>query len=85
MKQDTDTLKAKIKTYILEHLLKNKKVEGLTDTSPLISGGLIDSISTMQLVNYLEKEFNIEFAPHEVDKDNFDSVAIIADFVNKKL
>jgi acyl carrier protein len=85
MKQDTEQQKAKIKSFLLEHLLKHKNIGSLADDTPLITGGLIDSISTMQLVTYLEKEFDVEYAPHEVDKDNFDSVQIIADFLSKKL
>ena len=85
MKQNSSQIKLIVKDYIVKHFLRNKQVETITDTTPLISGGLIDSISTMQLVSFLEKEFNIEFQPHEVDKDNFDSIEIIADFISKKL
>ena len=55
-----------IKKYITEHFLRNKQIETLSDSTPLISGGLIDSISTLQLISFLEKEFKIEFQPHEV-------------------
>jgi acyl carrier protein len=84
MAKDLTEIKSKIKTYILGHLLKNKNVENITDSTPLISGGLIDSIATMQLINFLEKEFQVEFEPHEVDKENFDTLDIISNFVTKK-
>ena len=44
----------------------------------------MDSVSTLQLVEYLEKEFKIEFEPHEVDNDNLNSVELISEFVWEK-
>lgn len=85
MKQNISQIKLIIQEYILEHVLKNKQVETVSDTTPLISGRLLDSISTIHLISFLEKKFNIEFAAHEVDKDNFENIAIIAEFVYKKL
>ena len=43
MKQDTEHIKKDIRTFIIERFLINSKNEILDDT-PLISGGLIDSI-----------------------------------------
>ena len=85
MKQDITEIKAIVKEYIIEHFLQNKQIETITDTTPLISRKLLDSISTIHLVGFLEKKFNIEFEAHEVDRDNFDTVTIIAEFINKKL
>lgn len=85
MKEDISVIRQTIRAFVLTQLLKNKNVDNLTDTSPLITGGLIDSISTMQLVVFLEKTFLVEFEAHEVDRDNFDSINIITDFVIKKI
>ncbi len=85
METNTNSVKEKISTYISTQLLKNKNVGTVLETTPLITGGLMDSISTMQLVTFLEKEFHIEFEAHEVDKDNFDSINIITQFVENKL
>ncbi len=85
MKENIQEVKNTIKTFVFTELLKNKNVSDLSDDSPLITGGLIDSITTMQLVVFLEKTFHVEFEAHEVDRDNFDSINIITDFLLKKL
>lgn len=85
MKNDLSNIKQTIREFVLTDLLKNKNVDTLTDDSPLITGGLVDSISTMQLVVFLEKTFQVEYEAHEVDRDNFDSINIITDFLSKKL
>jgi acyl carrier protein len=81
---DTNEVKETVKAFIRERFLKNNDKE-LTNSTPLISGGLIDSILTMQLVVFLEQTYHFEFEAHEVDRDNLDTVDIIAAFVVKKL
>ena len=84
--QDNSThIKEKVRAFITEKFLKNSSVKELSDSTPLISGGIIDSISTMLLVSYLEKEFHIEFQAHEVDRDNLDSIQVISAFVLSKI
>lgn len=50
----------------------------------LISSGIVDSITTLQLVEFIETEFNIEFDAHEVDRDNLDTLILIENFVERK-
>lgn len=80
-----EEIKKNIRTYIQEHFCNDMDVSELKDDTPLLSGGIIDSISTMQVVAFLEKTFGFEFEAHEVDRDNLDSISIIADFVQKKI
>lgn len=85
MSVEINQVKETVKAYIVERFLKNADDKQLTNSTPLISGGLIDSILTMQLVVFLEEQFKIEFQAHEVDVDNLDSIDIITAFVLKKL
>jgi len=85
MDADINQIKEEVKKYISQHFLKNKQITEISDNLPLISGGLLDSISTMQLITHLEETYKIEFEAHEVDKDNFENVSIIAEFIKTKL
>ena len=51
---------------------------------PLLSSGIIDSISALELVEFLEKTFHFEFQPHEVDQENLDTITRIEAFVKTK-
>lgn len=53
----------------------------INNETALISGGLMDSISTLRFVDLIEKKFGIRFSPHEVDKDNLDNVNRITEFI----
>jgi acyl carrier protein len=85
MKTAQEDIKETVKNFIVEHFLKNEDAEHLTYDTPLISGGIIDSILTMRLVVFIENTYNFEFSSHEVDRDNLNSINIIANFIEKKL
>lgn len=76
-------IKSIIKKFILNELSPHYADE-LTDDLKLISDGLIDSISALQLVDFIETQFNIEFEAHEVDRDNLDTLSDIERFIITK-
>ena len=78
-------IKNTVRGYILEEFLPGENPDELTDSTPLITGGILDSIATLKLVSFLEEQFKIELAPHETDADHLDSVAAIASLVQSKL
>jgi acyl carrier protein len=60
--------------YVAENLLSlDDGFEDDNDAS-FIGEGLVDSTGVMQLVSYVQSEFDIAIDPHEVTPDNFDSV-----------
>lgn len=85
MTTDINQVKETVRGFVKERFLKNANDHELNYSTPLISGGLIDSILTMQLVVFLEETFHFQFDAHEVDKDNLDTIDIIAGFVIKKV
>lgn len=73
-----------IKNFILTEYLPGEDPENLTPTTPLLSGGILTSLATLQLVAFLEENFNIQIAAHEADKENFDSLEAICRLVDSK-
>jgi acyl carrier protein len=54
-----------LRTFILQEFLPNEDPSNLKDDTPLLSGGVLDSISVVRLVSFLEEEFEIEIQAHE--------------------
>src|SRR5690606_36276367 len=52
-----DEIKAAVHAYILQEFLPGEDPAELTEQTPLITGGILDSISTLKLVTYLEEHF----------------------------
>jgi acyl carrier protein len=74
-----------VRTYILDEFLPGESPDALTDSTPLVTGGILDSIATLKLVSFLEEQFRIELAPHETDADHLDTIDHIAALVRSKL
>ena len=81
----TDEIKDDVKAYILEEFLPGESSEALTDDTELISHGVLDSLSTLALVTYIEKKYAIALAAHEVNTDNLNRLPDIAKLVISKL
>jgi acyl carrier protein len=70
--------------YILNEFLPGESPEELTGDTPLITGGVLDSISTLKLVAFLEDHFGITVEAHEAGVENLDSVDLISRLVEEK-
>ena len=79
--QITETLRA----YILETLLPGENPEALTGATPLVTGGILDSLATLKLVSFLEQRYKIELQAHEVDVENLNTISQIVSLVRTKL
>ena len=79
-----EPLNATLKDYILTEFLPGTAASELTETTPLITGGILDSLATVQLVAFLEEQFGVEIQPHEVSVDHLDTITDIANLVRTK-
>lgn len=79
-----DEIKTKVRDYILREYLPGEDPNELTDRTPLITGGILDSISTLKLVVFLEEQFKIIVEAHEAGIDHLDTVGEIADLIVRK-
>jgi len=74
-----------IKEYILKEFLPGESPESLTASTPLITGGILDSLATIKLVSFLEQRFKIQIEAHETMVDYLDTISDIAQLVSSKL
>ena len=80
-----EDIKSTVSQYILKDFLPGAKNDELTESTPLITGGILDSLATLQLVHFLEEKYKIELQAHEVDVDHLNTVADIAQLVQEKI
>ena len=83
-KDSVDEIKAIVKSYLLEEFLPGESPDALDDSTPLLSSGILDSLSTIKLVSFLEERFGVEFEAHEISRDNLDTLDLIASIVAAK-
>ena len=73
-----------IKDFILKEFLPGENPDELTETTPLISGGILASLATLKLVAFLEEQFKITVEAHEADVEHLNTLSDIAKFVQSK-
>lgn len=78
-------IKDVVRQYILEELLPGEDPAALTDSTPLLTGGILDSLATIRLTVFLEERFQIQLSAHETMVDYLNTVADIAQLVDSKL
>lgn len=70
-----------IKEYIVTEFIPDIQVARLDDDYDLIAGGVIDSISLLRVITWLENRFDIPVDEVEIAEKNFASVTAICEFV----
>ena len=55
------------------------------DTDPLLEGGIVDSLGVLDIVTYLESEFDLPLSEDDLEAEDFESIAAIARFVSRKI
>jgi len=52
--------------------------------TPLLTGGIIDSLGVLNIVGFLERDFDIELADDDLTPDNFQSIRNLGQLVASK-
>ncbi len=79
-----DEIARTVQDFILREFLPGEDPSELTDRTPLITGGILDSISTLKLVVFLEERFGVTVEAHEAGVDNLDTVGEISRLIARK-
>ena len=75
-------LTEKLSRYIATDLL-NRNDLNIGADDDLLSSGLLDSLSVMALVSFIEQEMNISVPPEDVLIENFSSLSSIDAYLNR--
>jgi acyl carrier protein len=83
---DGDAIKERLREFILTKMLPGEEAAHLTDTTPLVSGGVIDSINSMNVGVFIEKSFGVSVSPEELaNPENLETIEAITSLVLSKL
>ena len=73
-------MQQKISEFIAKQILKQPK-RVIQPTEPLISGGLIDSFSLVDLALFVEDNFGVRIADSELNVNTFDSIEQLTNLI----
>jgi acyl carrier protein len=78
---ETQEIQSAVKNYILKEFLPGENPDALSASTPLVTGGILDSLATLKLVSFLENTYGVTFEAHQVDAEHLDTIAAIASTV----
>jgi len=73
-----------IKEKIVDHLAQTVADVDIPDDQDIFVSGLVNSLFAMQLVLFIEKEFQFKVEDEDLDINNFNTVAAMVGFIGRK-
>jgi acyl carrier protein len=77
-------IKDRIRNFIIETFLFGSSESALGDDDSFLESGIIDSTGVLELVSYVEEEFEIEVKDEELVPENFDSLNKLVGYIERK-
>lgn len=73
-----------INDYISSELVYRPELLPLSNDTPLLEAGILDSLSLLKLTLFLEERFGVEVAPDELIPENFETVEAICGYIRTR-
>lgn len=78
------TAEVKIRNYILENYLFSDDQSLLNNADSFLNKGILDSTGILEMIYFLEEDFDIKIQDEEMIPENLDSVNNILAFIERK-
>ena len=80
----TEQIQQTVKKFILENILFEDNENVINNGDCFLQKGIIDSTGVLELVRFVEEEYNISVDDEELIPENLDSVDNLAKFIKGK-
>ena len=78
-------IKSMLEHYILDELLVSDRRTKIDPDESLINSGVIDSLSLLRLIAFIEERFDVRIEDVEVVPDNFETISVMEGLIAGKL
>ncbi len=78
-----DELAKMVRDYVIKEYLEEGDEREINETTPLISGGIVDSFSMVSLKRFLERKYSIKIPDADATPQAFDTVQSIVALVRR--
>ncbi len=81
----TNEIAATIRYFLLNNLTRPPAADELTANFPLLTSGLLDSLTLFKLLLYLEEKFQVSVQPEEIVAEHFATPAAIEQLIRSRV
>lgn len=80
----SELITTKMKDLIIDYVKVNAWGKSIDDDTPIFELGYVNSLFAIELMCFLEKNFQIKIRTADLDINNFRTINTICDFVENK-
>lgn len=77
-------IEEEVRKFIFDNFLFGQTEQVLNNDDSLLDNGIIDSTGVLELIGFLEQQFQITVDDLELVPENLDSVNRLTDFIQRK-
>ena len=77
-------IQEKLKNYLLMELAADLGIESLSAEDDLLEQGIIDSMGIMNVIAFMEEQFEIAVEDQEIVPENFQTIKNMEKFIGQK-
>jgi acyl carrier protein len=78
-------IESQVRKFILENFMYSDDESRLPRDLSLVDNGIVDSTGVLELVEYIEGAFSIQVEDTALVPENFDSVAKLTAYIQRKI
>ena len=80
-----DEIKNGVKQFIIDNFLFGSIDNSFHDDDSFMENGIIDSTGILELVEYIEHQYNIKIKDEELIPENLDTLNNVSNFIIRKM
>lgn len=84
MPPEPKSIEKKLRSFVLENFLFTDDEEALKNGDSFLAMGIVDSTGIMEVILFIEEEFEITVANDEMVPENLDSIESLVAYVSRK-
>ncbi|VAW73210.1 Acyl carrier protein [hydrothermal vent metagenome] len=78
------SIEKEVRSYIMENYLFTEDESALSNTDSFLEKGILDSTGILEVIYFIEDEYEIKVADDEMVPENLDSVERLVAYVARK-
>jgi acyl carrier protein len=76
-------IRSGVRTFILQNVLGGEPAETLTDSTRLLTTGIVSSLAVLELVGFLEDAYDVALRRSDLGPDRLDTIDLIVTLVEE--
>jgi acyl carrier protein len=83
--QEHHQIRKAVREFVVDNFLYMQRELTFSDDDSLLTSGIIDSLGILELVDFVEEQWNVTVEVQGITEANFGSISAIASYVGSRL